>query len=105
MSNPPIRDRITALRDSLETLRPAEMPPWDLGLIYIEVLDGVASENPDNRLAADAERPGQTSDRRSSVQVAAMAAVLDQLVLLYPKPVQIPKISTPPGRNWMTEEM
>ena len=104
MSTPPIRDRIIALRNSLATLRPEEMPPWDLGCIYIELLDGVASENPDNRLAAEAERPKQTSNGRASVQVAAMAAVLDQLVLLYPMPVRRPRVSAPTGRNWMTEE-
>ena len=104
MATPSTRDRINALRASLVGLRQEEMPPWDLGRLYIELLDTVAAENPDNRLAAEAERPEQNADRRARTQVAAMAAVLDQLALLYPNPVSTPRTSAPRGRNWMTEQ-
>ncbi|MEX0972280.1 MAG: hypothetical protein WDZ46_03380 [Solirubrobacterales bacterium] len=105
MANSSTRERINALRESLKNLRQEEMPPWDLGLIYTEVLDTVKEENPDYRLAEEAERPTQNADRRATVQVAAMTAVLDQLALLYPKPVARPRTSRPTGRNWMTEPM
>jgi hypothetical protein len=103
MSNSSTRERINALRASLKNLRQEEEPPWDLGLIYIEVLDTVKEENPDYRLAAEAERPSQNADRRATVQVAAMMAVLDQLALLYPRPVALPRSSAPAGRDWMKE--
>lgn len=104
-SSPSTRDRINALRNSLHNLRQDEMPPWDLGLVYTEVLDTVLEENPHNRLAAEAERPTQNSNRRASVQVAAMSAVLDQLLLLYPRRASVPRTSAPRSRDWMTEPM
>jgi hypothetical protein len=95
MAKPPTRNRITAFRDSLQKLRPEEMPPWDMGRIYGELLDVVAAEHPEEALAKEAERPVKNSDRRANVQVAAMMTVLDQLLLLYPRRVSAPAVSAP----------
>lgn len=104
MGKPPTRDRITAFRDSLKELRSEEQPPWDLGQIYGEILDVVADEHPENSLAKDAERPVKNSDRRASVQVAAMRTVLDQLLLLYPRRMSAPVVSAPRRRSIMDQE-
>jgi hypothetical protein len=104
MAEPSTRNRITAFRESLKKLRPEEMPPWDMGRIYGELLDAVATEHPENPLAKEAERPIRNSDRRASVQVAAMMTVLDQLLLLYPQRTSVPVVSAPRSHSILDQE-
>lgn len=80
------------------------MPPWDMGRIYGELLDAVAAEHPEEPLAKEAERPVKNSDRRASVQVAAMLTVLDQLVLLYPQPMAMPAVGRRPSRSILDQQ-
>lgn len=102
MAEPSTRARIRALQASLKELGRGELPAWDLGLIYLEVLDSIVAEHAESQLATGAQRPKQNGNRRASVQVGAMLAVLDQLILLYPAPA--PRIAPRNGPDWTNRE-